>query len=212
MRLWLSSHRQGDRVDLLRALVDGDHADRVGLIANALDGDTHQDAVVERETDAMRDLGFGVDRIDLRDYHKDPDALTTGLRRLGLLWVTGGNVFVLARSMHSCGFASAARALLGEDAIVYGGYSAGACVAGPDLDGLETMDDPGFLPEGYSSATSAPGLGLVPFRIVPHHESDHPERAAAARAVDVMERRRLTHQPLRDGQAVMIDGDSTAIV
>jgi dipeptidase E len=44
------------------------------------------------------------------------------------------------------------RELLAEDRVVYGGYSAGACVLTPSLHGIELVDDPHDIPAGYPDA------------------------------------------------------------
>jgi dipeptidase E len=49
---------------------------------------------------------------------------------------------------------------LGEENFLYAGYSAGACVAGPTLDGLHIVDDPDVVPEGYQSEVEWTGLSL----------------------------------------------------
>jgi peptidase E len=86
----------------------------------------------------------------------------------------------------------------------YGGYSAGSCVAGPDLQGIDLMDDPAVLPEGYPPAAEPECLRLVPYRIVPHWRSDHPETEAAERAAAYLAGKGLPHRCLRDGEAVSV--------
>jgi dipeptidase E len=80
----------------------------------------------------------------------------------------------------------------------YGGYSAGALLAGPDLRGVELMDDPATLPDGYRADMPAATLALTTTRVVPHAGS--PEAAAmrerlAADGLDVLE--------LADGEDVL---------
>lgn len=62
--------------------------------------------------------------------------------------------------------------MLKEDEIVYGGFSAGACVAGSTLKGLEIVDDVNSVVEGYSSEIIWEGMSLVSTAIVPHYQSD----------------------------------------
>ena len=42
--------------------------------------------------------------------------------------------------------------LLADDAVAYGGYSAGICVLAPTLRGLEGVDNPAFLRTLYGAA------------------------------------------------------------
>ncbi|MEU9065110.1 Type 1 glutamine amidotransferase-like domain-containing protein [Streptomyces sp. NPDC048430] len=94
---------------------------------------------------------------------------------------------------------------------VYGGYSAGACVAGPDLRGIDLIDDPAVLPDGYSSTVEPTCLGLVPLRIVPHWRSEHRDAPGAKRAAAYLAEAGLHHRCLHDGQAVSVH-DATAFI
>ncbi len=87
---------------------------------------------------------------------------------------------------------------------IYGGWSAGAVVAGPDLDGIELMDDPGVIAEGYETAVVREGLGLIDFTIVPHYRSEHPEAEAAERTAALRQERRLPFRTLCDGEVIVV--------
>lgn len=42
------------------------------------------------------------------------------------------------------------------------------------------IDDPTFIPDGYpDEAATYDGMALLPFEIVPHYRSDHPESGIA---------------------------------
>jgi hypothetical protein len=56
-------------------------------------------------------------------------------------WLRGGNVFMLRYALFRRGADIVFRDLLAADALVYAGYSAGACVLSPGLRGLELVDD-----------------------------------------------------------------------
>ncbi|MGY4920075.1 Type 1 glutamine amidotransferase-like domain-containing protein [Streptomyces sp. 900116325] len=86
----------------------------------------------------------------------------------------------------------------------YGGYSAGACVAGPDLQVIYLIDDPTVLPESYPPTTAPECLCLVPYRIVPHRRSEHRDAEGAERAAAHLAERGLSHHCLRDGEAVNV--------
>jgi dipeptidase E len=163
--------------------------------------------VYQREADDMRSLGFDAEELDLRQYFHGRGDLRARLETLALVWVVGGNAFVLARAMTAAGFGPAAHDRLE----VYAGYSAGACVAGPDLEGIQLMDDPDFVPAGYQPEMPARTLGLVPWRIVPHWRSDHPESENAERAVRHLQAAGLPYRGLRDGEAIVIDAPGDAV-
>lgn len=198
--IYLSSYRVGDNADALRT-----YGGRAGIIMNALDvyGDTRM-RNWNREASDLERLGYSSEEVDLRAYFDDPDGLVHRLERLDLVWVVGGNSFVLARAMALSRFGHALRPAL-KRGLVYAGYSAGACVAGPDLRGIELIDDPDALPDGYRQETQAWTLQLIPFRIVPHVDSDHPESADAARVMDLLDRLGLPYKPLRDGDAIVLE-------
>ncbi len=179
---------------------------RAGIVLNALDGyGDSRDRDYARENRTLENFGYSCEELDLRDYFAAPDELPERLAGLDLVWVLGGNAFVLARAMTQAGFRDALQKQLDRPEFLYGGYSAGACVAGPDLQGIELIDDPAVLPEGYSPDTAAECLGLVPFRIVPHWRSEHPETEGAERAAAHLAERGLPHRCLRDGETLSLD-------
>jgi dipeptidase E len=203
MKLYLSSYRLGDQPERLIELV-GDGT-RAAIIFNACDQFEDRLRVYDREERDLATLGFSADELDLRSYFSRPEALKGRLAELDLLWVVGGNTFVLARAMNAARFSDAAAAPIQTNRLTYAGYSAGSCVTGPDLDGIHLMDDPTIIPEGYDPLILTDPLGWIPWRIVPHWRSDHPEAPAAEVASSYMEERGLAHRTLRDGQAVVIN-------
>jgi dipeptidase E len=107
--------------------------------------------------------------------------------------------------MNAARFADAAATRIQTNGLTYAGYSAGACVTGPDLEGIHLMDDPAVIPEGYDPSIPTDTLGWIPLRIVPHWRSDHPEAPAAEIASSYMEQQGLAHRTIRDGQVVVIN-------
>jgi len=102
---------------------------------------------VQRELLALTALGFTAEEVDLRDHFIDSSLLAGKLQRYGVVWLRGGNAFMLRYALARSGAAVELTRLLGEDAIVYSGYSAGACVLAPSLRGLETVDAPAAVSE-----------------------------------------------------------------
>lgn len=215
MRLYLSSYRLGDRAGSLLALLGS--GKRTAIIANALDSISptaraiYRDEVHDPHAE-LGDLGLATEELDLRRYFGQPDALRDKLKGLDLVWVTGGNAFVLRRAMKQSGFDDVIVDMLERDDIVYGGFSAGAVVAAPTLRGIELMDDPAEVPAGYETEPTWEGLGLIDFSIVPHFRSPHPESAAAERAVRHMCSRGMRYRALRDGEVIVWTETRTASV
>ncbi|MFF1817873.1 Type 1 glutamine amidotransferase-like domain-containing protein [Kribbella sp. NPDC058245] len=184
------------------ALVTG----RAGIVLNALDqygASRSRDYARERRT--LESFGYSCEELDLRDYFADPQELPGRLDNLDLVWALGGNAFVLARAMTQARLRDALQGQQHRPEFTYGGYSAGACVAGPDLQGIDLVDDPTVRPDGYPPTTAPPeSLRLIPYRIVPHWRSDHPDAEGAERAAAHLASLGLPHRCLRDGEAVNI--------
>jgi dipeptidase E len=178
---------------------------RAGIVLNALDGAGTARRVrdYDRECRSLAAAGYRGEELDLREYFgTPPDSLAERLSGLDLVWVLGGNAFVLARAMTAAGFAAALRAQADRPDFGYGGYSAGACVTGPDLRGIELIDDPDVRPDGYPADAEPHCLGLQPDRIVPHWRSEHPETGGAERAAAHLTGLGLAHRCLRDGDVL----------
>ena len=210
MRLYLSSYRLGDRVDLLLAMLP--KGARAGVISNAADliapeTREHFYRTVYDPVAELQGLGLDAQRLDLRAYFGNPDALKSDLEKLDLVWATGGNTFILRRAMRQSGFDILVHEFLAADRLVYGGYSAGACVACPDLRGIDLMDEPTKVTEGYDPAVIWEGLNLIPFHIVPHYDSDHPESPLAERCVTFMLDQAMPYRTMRDGDVLIRDAD-----
>lgn len=209
MRLYLSSERMGERAGALLAMVTGT---RVAVIANGYDHCTAMArdlyrAEVYDPIAEFASLGLEAHELDLRAHFGDPPSLRRRLATYDLIWVMGGNSFVLRRAMKSSGFDTVIRDLLEADAIAYGGYAAGAVVAGESLRGHELMDDPWELPEGYDEPLIWSGLGLTPFAIVPRYRSRHLEAAAAEKVVSYMAARKARYRALSDGEVIVRVGN-----
>jgi dipeptidase E len=210
VRLFLSSFRMSDRFDRLLQMA-GPGA-RCAVISNAVDfipPDARR-AYAERIFDPIanfRDHGVEARDLDLREHFWDPAGLEAALADVQLVWAVGGNSFLLRRAMRQSGFDQVLRRRLAEDSLVYGGWSAGAVVAGSSLRGIELMDEPDLVMPGYDPDPVWEGLGLVDYVIVPHFGSDHPEAEAAARAAAHLAAQGVSHRTLRDGEAIIVDGD-----
>jgi len=207
VRLFLSSFRLDDTWRELPDLVGA--GARTAVVLNALDNvpDFPRADWMEAERSALAALGLRAFELDLRTCVGRPDALRSALAGVGLVWVTGGNVFVLREAMRRSGLDAVLLERLRADTVAYGGYSAGACVAGPTLRGIELVDDVG--------AVSKPiwdGLGLVDFSIAPHYRSAHPDAEPVERVVAYFETRAMPFRAVRDGEAIVVrDGTSELV-
>jgi dipeptidase E len=204
----------GDHPEHLVSLVDA-AGRRSVVIANAMD-DAPPDvrrASVELETAALADLGLLAAELDLRDYFGQQQRLRQDLSGVTMAWLRGGNTFMLRYALYRSGADTVFRELLAADALVYAGYSAGACVLSPSLRGLELVDDADAVTRAYGSPPLWDGLALLHEAFVPHYRSPgHPETAAIERVVTRYRAEGTAYRALHDGQALLVNGPETKIV
>lgn len=147
-----------------------------------------------------------MERVDLREYFGKQNELEKKLSEFGVIWVRGGNVFVLLRAMRKSGFDIILNHLAKKDNILYGGYSAGICVLAPMLKGIDLVDDPNVCPyEEDTFGDIYKGLGIIEYSIVPHYRSDHPESEKMEEVVGYMREHNIPFKILRDGEVILIE-------
>ncbi len=196
MKLYLSSYKIGDQAEQLKKMMP---AGKMAYIPNALDFSDdleRRKESEERDMSQLSELGIDVERIDLRDYFNQPEALRKKMMSYNSFWVRGGNVFVLRQAMKKSGFDLFIKEMM-ESNILYGGYSAGVCILGPTLRGLEIVD------ETIGDDTIWEGLNIIDYSIIPHYQSDHPESEKVAEVVKYMEDNNLPFKTLRDGEVII---------
>ena len=208
MRLFLSSDKFGNRLDLLVGLA-GPGA-RVAVISNALDlvPPASRETYARTVHDPVAELnaaGLIASVLDLRDYFGAPERLEPVLAACDMVWATGGNAFLLRRAMRQSGFDRIAPPLIQADKLAYGGWSAGAVVACPSLKGIEYMDDPNEIAPGYDSAPVFEGLDLIPFHLVPHYDCGHAEGPAAEKVTMYLLDQAMPYRTMRDGDVIIRD-------
>jgi dipeptidase E len=213
MRLYLSSFRLGGHPERLVELAG--RRRRVAVIANAMDDQPAEQraAGVEREVSVLAQLALDPEEVDLREYFERPGEIAGALRTFGVAWLRGGNVFVLRYALAASGADAALVAALRADELVYSGYSAGPCVLGPTLEMFEEVDDPGGVDATYGAAPIWQGLGVLDYVVVPHVDSpEHPETERCTRLAERLDAAGVPHRTLRDGQAIVVDGDDVTVV
>lgn len=213
MRLYLSSFRIGAKPEALLNLLGTGR--RTALIYNACDFLTSAERAesLSQEVQRLESIGLQPSEVDLRNYFGGADGLEEALLAFDLLWVRGGNAFVLRRALRQSRADDIIKAIVQNDSVVYGGYSAGPCVLAPSLRGLELVDHPTVVPDGYESPVIWEGLGLLPFAFAPHYKSpDHPESAAVDNVVDYYVAKHIPFIALVDGEALVIQGDKKVVV
>lgn len=216
MKLYLSSMMIGNNPERLLAMSGGTGA-RMAVITNALDYITFEDRLAYAQTkfDPMiyfGDAGFDPSIIDLRNYFGRSSDLQRVLARYQVVWAVGGNAFLLRRAMRESGFDIIIHDLL-DAGLVYSGWSAGACVAGSSMRPIALMDQPEKLATGYPETPPIwEGMGLVPYTIIPHYQSAHPESDAAELATEWAKANGFAHVTLRDGEVIISDGGELRVI
>jgi dipeptidase E len=204
VKLYLSSFRIGNHPEKLAAMGAGSR--KALVIQNALDFSLEvqrRKAGLSRELEDLSQLGYDAEQLDLRHYFGSSSDLKTKLAGTGLLWVTGGNAFVLRRAMALSGLDQILTDPITPPNFVYGGYSAGVCVVTPTLRGIHLVDDPTIVPEGYPKEILWDGLSLVPYCIAPHYQSDHPDSPFIDQTVAYFIQHNMPYKVLRDGEVIM---------
>lgn len=196
----------GNQPHRLKAML-GDNL-TAAVITNAGDGwDSYRTLQLPRFIQDLAAAGIKGKELDLRKYFGKTENLKKKLSEVGLIWVTGGNTFILRRAMKESGFDKILPELLQSNKIVYGGFSAGICVLSPTLQGIHLADEPKDVPPGYNKEIIWDGLGLIDFFIVPHFQSGHEESILSDKVVEYYENRQWSYQTLVDGEALQIENN-----
>lgn len=212
MRFYLSSYKFGDDIKQFTELLTDNT--RLAYIPNAGDGfpdglSRKYDANVLKEMEDFfktNSVTIRIEMVDLRTYFDRQAELKSKLQTFGIIWVRGGNVFVLREAMRKSGFDQAIRELVDEGAdIVYGGFSAGIVVLSKTLEGIHIMND--LTHDIYGPIVyNIDGIGLLDYLIVPHFESPgYSETHLADLTVEYMKKHHLPYRTLRDGEAIVIN-------
>lgn len=213
MRLYLSSYRVGDFGEELKKLVNKPHA-KVAVIANAVDWSNDVQRIkdgIAKEFEDMKSLGFEPELLDLRDYFGKP-GLTDYLSNFDMVWVRGGNAFILLKAMKQSGFDEVVEKLIKPGKLVYAGYSAAFCAISPSLKGVELVDDVNATAEGYKDFEVWEGYGLVDFYPIVHFRSDHPESEDVEKEYEYVKSQGIKLKTFRDGDVYLVNGTSKSIL
>ncbi len=209
MRLFLSSQDLGDYSNIAAEMA-GDNK-KLAFIRNAKDDEPYEqrDDTTFDKIRMFEVVGFSCEVLDLRDYFGKDKELDAYLADFGAIWCSGGNTFLLRRAMKATGLDKLLQRRLSEDSVMYGGWSAGACICAPSLHGVEHGDrpSPDVVPASYPiRETLWEGLNLVPFMVVPHCDQDWFKQDAID-TIAYLKLKSIDYIALNDGQVVIVNGD-----
>jgi dipeptidase E len=191
-------------ISALPLLFDGPAAGmRVAFVPTPAGPDAEAQPWVQEDRRQLELLGLEISTLDLTDA--DPREVAAALAGVEMVHVTGGSAYLVLWHARRTGFASLVPRLVEAGSLVYIGASAGAILAGPDI---EPAADPAGRAEAPGMDSTA-ALGLAPFSVLPHDQD--PERHTRNLAI-VEEHGSGAFVILRDDQAVLIRDDRWEIV
>lgn len=205
MKFYLSSYKIGKEVDKLKKLIPENK--KTAYISNALDFSNDLNRRKQSELDdieQLSNLGLNVEILDLRKYFNKQEDLEKKILEFGVIWVRGGNCFVLRQAMKLSGFDNILKNSLKRN-ILYGGFSAGICILAPTLYGTELIDDVTAKPYGNQQEIIWDGLNILNYSIVPHYHSDHSETEDVNKTIEYMIENKILFKALKDGEVIIIE-------
>lgn len=118
---------------------------------------------LDEDRQALKDAGFLVE--DYSVTGKNQDQIYKKLEGIGSICIGGGNTYYLLSQVQRSGFDKIVKLLI-KKGLIYIGSSAGALLAGPNIE--TSLDDPKTVPELVDYA----GLNLVDVAVRPHWGSE----------------------------------------
>ena len=205
MKLYLSSYKLGNNTDELKKWIE-EKGNKIVLIPNSRD--IYEDSErlrsgINKDVEMLRELGFDVEIISLKQYFGNPEQLEKDLSQYNAFFAIGGNSFALRKAMQLSGFDNFLRKQIDNPNFLYSGYSAGICVLSPNMMGLNLVDEP--LNPYNDEAVIYEGIGLLDYVPVPHYKSEHPESHLIDDVVKYMLENNIKHHPIRDGEVIVED-------
>ena len=214
MRLYLASHNLGPYTNELLKLVG--EGRKAFFIENARDyyPDEKRANDLQEKLAMLSELGFEVEELNLRDYFGEPDKLRNFIdsHKPDLIYVSGGNVFLLATAYRLSGFDEILREDLANDKYVYGGFSAGTMVI---CKTVRFYGHDHLVPERvleiYGVDAVLDGVGLVDYQLVPH--ANVPKWLEGTKKyIKCIEEAGLKALPLNQEAVIVINGNNQRIL
>lgn len=178
---------------------------KLALIENAADVEAGSEKWVLNNRHTIQSHGFDIEIVNLKQFTNRRIELLEVLQKKHAIWLGGGNTYYLNWLLKTTKCDDIIKYLV-SNGMIYGGGSAGAIIAGPTLKHWETADDPNVAPE-----IGLEGLHLTELVVVPHIDNSKFEKLSK----DI--NKKLTNEgyntvPLKDDQALIIDGETEKII
>lgn len=146
--------------------------------------------------------------LEVSGIHESPDPVTA-VKQAKAIFVGGGNTFLLLKTLYDKHLVEAIRSQVLDFGVPYIGSSAGTNVATQSIH--TTNDMPITLPPTFYA------LQLTPFNINPHYldpQADN-KHQGETREQRIQEFHHLNSNPvlgLREGSALLVDGDNATLI
>lgn len=205
MKYYLSSYELGHRTKELFELCT---LGTIGYIPNARDfsyaDPARKHARTHKDIKSLSQIGLAVRPIDLKDFFGRREELKQEVLKLGAIFISGGNVFVLRQALALSGLDSILDELkCTSDNFLYAGYSAAGCVLAPSLTAYKIVDEID-VPYPDQKEVIWTGLNHFDWYFLPHWDSDHPESKAINEEMAYCKENNLPYKALRDGEVYIL--------
>jgi dipeptidase E len=152
---------------------------------------------IDKDRDVLTRMGFRYSELDIANT--PTEQLAESLDEVDLIYIAGGYTYYLLEQIRNTGFDTVLAKFM-ERGGLYVGASAGALIAGPDIEPCSSLDDPKYGP----SLTSTKGIGLIDIVPMPHY--DMSERSSAIEAIIAKYKDAYKVVPITDDEAIVSDG------
>lgn len=169
----------------------------------AFDGaDGDPEIWLDKYRQQLRDQGItNIEDIDLREYSQEK--LEKVIESKDIIYVNGGNTFLLLDGVRKSGFKSVVKKFLDEGKL-YIGVSAGSIICTPSIENASWEPEPD---ENIVGMTYFTGMSLVDFLIAPHVEDIYLEMIQKS-----AEKVSYPTTLLTDEQAVLVQDGKTEVI
>lgn len=153
-----------------------------------------------KDRNKLEELGFHVTSVDIKD--KSEEQLRTEFADIDILFVAGGNTFYLLEQAKKSGFIQIAKELIARG-VIYIGSSAGSVLAGPNIESVQTLDDP-----HVAILASYDAMNIVDFVVLPHYQNDDP----VYKEIEKTYANKYNLLPLTDQQFVLVTDEGHEVI
>ena len=158
---------------------------------------------IDKDRDVLGKMGFNMSELDISQA--STEEMQNMLENTDIVYIAGGNTFYLLYQLKESGFDVLLTKYV-EEGGMYAGASAGALVAGVDIEPIATIDEP----EKVKGLKSTKGLDFV--NIVPIPHCDMTTRSAYIEAIKKKYDDTFELVLLTDDEAIVVEDDLWKLV